>query len=128
MWPRLSAAEIEDRLSSTPMWHLEKGLDDVPVLVREFVCKDFVSAVEFIKAAADIAELRGHHPDFHLTDYRNVKVVVCTHSLKALTDNDFNLCMNMDASIEINYSPKWLKDHPECVSRAPTLVYPAPSA
>jgi len=33
------------------------------------------------RRAADIAEGEGHHPDFHLTSYRNVRVVVYTHAI-----------------------------------------------
>ena len=33
------------------------------------------------RRAAEIAEGEGHHPDVHLTSYRNVRVVVYTHAI-----------------------------------------------
>lgn len=66
-------------------------------------------------AAGRIAEERGHHPDLHLTSYRNMSIVVYSHGLSALTDNDFNLCQAIDAGVKVGYSPKWLREHPECM-------------
>jgi 4a-hydroxytetrahydrobiopterin dehydratase len=116
-WPPLNATEIGERCSKTPMWTVEESEEEgiPPKLVREFVCKNFMACVDFINAAAVIAESRGHHPDLHITNYRNVKVVVYSHGLKALTDNDFNLCIDIDEHTNPAYSPKWLREHPGCV-------------
>ncbi len=36
-----------------------------------------VAAVKFFDQVAEVAEEEGHHPDLHLTDYREVKVSLC---------------------------------------------------
>ena len=36
------------------------------------------AAVKFFNQVAEIAEEEGHHPDLHLTDYRDVQVSTCT--------------------------------------------------
>jgi pterin-4a-carbinolamine dehydratase len=43
---------------------------------RAFTCRNFKSAVAFINLAAEVAEREdiSHHPDLHLTQYRNVEV------------------------------------------------------
>ena len=36
------------------------------------------AAVKFFDLVAEVAESEGHHPDLHLTDYREVKVWHCS--------------------------------------------------
>ena len=52
-----------------------------------------------------------HHPDLHLTGYRNVEVVLFTHSIGGVTENDLIMAEEID-KIPVAYSPKWLKEHP----------------
>lgn len=54
---------------------------DGDFIVRSFVAKNFVSAMAFLNAVAEVAEEQGHHPDLHLTQFRNVEVRLQTHSL-----------------------------------------------
>ena len=44
------------------------------------------AAVRFFDKVAEVAEEQGHHPDLHLTDYREVKVglVCCSEKLLLL--------------------------------------------
>ena len=51
------------------------------MIERSFVTKNFVAAMDFLNKAAVIAEEQGHHPDFHITSYRNVSVVLYTHNI-----------------------------------------------
>jgi pterin-4a-carbinolamine dehydratase len=53
-----------------------------------------------------------HHPDLHLTGYRNVEVVLYTHSVGGVTENDLIMAGLID-EVKVAYSPKWLKEHPE---------------
>ena len=58
-------------------------------------------------------------PDFHLTAYRQLQIVVATHKLDGLTENDFLLAELLD-KVPIDYSPKWLREHPEAQGTAQT--------
>jgi len=60
-----------------------------------------------------IAEREGHHPDFHLTNYRHVEIEIFTHKIDGLTTNDFVLAQKLTDEVSVAYSPKWLKSHPE---------------
>ncbi|CAM9546391.1 unnamed protein product [Phaeothamnion confervicola] len=73
--------------------------------------------MDFLNKVAAVAEREGHHPDVHLTEYRNVKVVLWTHSMNGLTQNDFTLACLIDA-LPVAYSPKWLREQPEAVTAA----------
>ncbi len=63
-----------------------------------------------------IAERENHHPDMHITGYRNVEIVLYTHSLGGITSNDILLAKMLDAEIKIEYSSLWLKNHPDAMS------------
>lgn len=56
---------------------------------REFTCKNFVAAVDFINRIADIAEYEDHHPDILLHNYKYVRVELFTHAIGGLSRNDF---------------------------------------
>ena len=71
----------------------------------------------FLNAAATIAEDQGHHPDLHVTGYRNVAVELYTHSVGGLTDNDFIVAAELDG-VKVDYSPKWLEANPAAAGSA----------
>ena len=43
-------------------------------LSRKFTAKNFQAALDFVVAAGAVAERVGHHPDLHITSYKNVEV------------------------------------------------------
>ena len=65
--------------------------------------KNFISAVKLIQKIAAIAEKEDHHPDIHLTGYRNLKIELSTHAIGGLSENDFIL------AAKISRLPKDLK-------------------
>jgi 4a-hydroxytetrahydrobiopterin dehydratase len=68
------------------------------------------TAIEFFDRVAKLAEAEGHHPDLHLTSFRNVSITVSTHAVGGLTRPDIILAAKLDA-IPAEYSPKWLREH-----------------
>ena len=87
-------------------------------LVRAFTAKHFQAALDFVNAAGAAAERQGHHPDFHLTSWREVRVVVYTHAVSGLTENDFLLAAAIDDCHAVAYSPKYLREHPAVAAAA----------
>jgi 4a-hydroxytetrahydrobiopterin dehydratase len=77
-WPVLDDAEIATFLEKVPLWELVEE-DGVKKIRRDFVAKGFQPALDFVVGAGAAAEARGHHPDLHLTSYRNVSVGMCQH-------------------------------------------------
>ena len=80
-------------------------------IARSFVAKNFQTAIDAINDMGKIAEREGHHPNFHLTNYRNVDVVIYTHNVNGITYNDLLLAQLFDNEITIAYSPKWFKEN-----------------
>jgi 4a-hydroxytetrahydrobiopterin dehydratase len=108
----LSLDQVQTELKNMPLWKLEEK-DGVPCITRHYVTKNFQAALDSINAIGCISERERHHPDLHLVRYREVEIVLWTHKLGGLTKNDMNLAKVFDTEVEIMYSPKWLKEHPE---------------
>lgn len=91
----LTAEEVKPYLTAVPAWHQE-SVSGVNCIVREFTKKNFVDAVQFIQKIAEVAEAEGHHPDIHLTDYKQLRVELTTHAIGGLSVNDFILAAKID--------------------------------
>jgi 4a-hydroxytetrahydrobiopterin dehydratase len=113
---RLSLEEAEAAISRLGQLWVIKESDGVLSLVRNFTARDFQSALDSINAMGIIAERESHHPNFHLTNYRQVEIEIYTHKLKGLTKNDFTLADQLNNEVKVNYSPKWLKENPTASS------------
>lgn len=73
-------------------WELIEGK-----AIRKTVrCKDFMNAVNLIQRIAPIAEAEDHHPDVHLTNYRQLTIELSTHAIGGLSENDFILAAKID--------------------------------
>lgn len=88
----LTPSEYQDYLPQVTEWRIvdEKSLE------RDFVVKNFSSAVTFITEIAKIAESEGHHPDLLLHQYKHVKVMLSTHAIGGLSINDFVMAIKID--------------------------------
>jgi 4a-hydroxytetrahydrobiopterin dehydratase len=91
--PPLSAEQVRDYLAALPEWELT---GDGQRIRREWRVKDFVTALDFFHRIGQVAEAEDHHPDLHLTAYRNVAVELWTHALGGLSENDFILAAKID--------------------------------
>ena len=87
-------------LKQLPEWKLA---DDAKLIHREYVMKNFMASVHFIEQIAEVAEKENHHPDIHLTGYRNLRIDLSTHAVGGLSENDFIL------AAKINTLPAELK-------------------
>ena len=103
--PLLPPEAVHARMAALPRWQLSP---DSRVLSREFVARHWQASIDFFNSVSAIAEAEGHHPDLHLTGWRNVRVDLSTHAVGGLTLPDLVLAAKID-TIEVDYSPKWLK-------------------
>ena len=88
--PLLNETDIAEGLKGLPGWEL-KGKE----IVKAFKLKNFVEAVGFVNKVAILAEKADHHPDI-LIRYRNVTLMLSTHSAGGLTEKDFGLAGEID--------------------------------
>lgn len=92
----VEACSIESaraQIASLPDWALS---DDGKSIARKWQLKNFVEAVALVQKAADVAEEEQHHPDLHLTGYRNLQIVLTTHAIGGLSENDFIVAAKID--------------------------------
>lgn len=69
---------------------------DEKVLEKEYKFKDFAEALGFVNRVGDLAESEGHHPDVLLHDWNKVKIMLSTHAIGGLSENDFILASKID--------------------------------
>ena len=79
------------------------------VISKAFVAKNWGAAMAFLNLLSDIAEDEGHHPDVHLTNWRDVRIDLSTHAIGGLSMPDLVLAAKIDA-IPVEFSPKWLRE------------------
>ena len=88
-----SLKEALERMAEIPGWVLA---DDGKSISREYVLKNFVAGVDHINKIKILAEDEMHHPDLHLTGYKHLKVVLYTHALGGITENDLILAAKIN--------------------------------
>jgi 4a-hydroxytetrahydrobiopterin dehydratase len=91
--PPLAPEQVRDLLHALTAW---KPSADGKRIRREWRMKDFAAALDFFNRVGKIAEAEDHHPDLHLTGYRNVAIELSTHAVDGLTENDFILAAKID--------------------------------
>jgi 4a-hydroxytetrahydrobiopterin dehydratase len=91
--PPLAPEKVRLLLPNVPQWRLAA---DGKSIRREWRVKDFANALDFFQRIGQIAEAEDHHPDLHLTGYRNVAIELSTHALGGLSENDFILAAKID--------------------------------
>ena len=94
--PPLEQSEARRLLADTPGWRLEQNATR---LERRFEFEDFKKAIEFVNRVAEIAEQEGHHPDFAI-HYNQVDLILWTHKIGGLHQNDFILAARINRLLE----------------------------
>jgi len=93
--PAVTGEERAQLLERLPGWTVRYE-NDVPVLVRLFVCADFAAALRFANAIGAMADAEDHHPRL-VVEWGRVEVSWWTHTIDGLHRNDFILAARTDA-------------------------------
>ncbi len=95
--------EAAEQVAKLEGWKLTP---DGKSIRRQWVLKDFSAGIDFFRRVADVANAEDHHPDLHLTGYRNVAIELSTHAIKGLSENDFILAAKIDGlPVELKKKP-----------------------
>jgi len=87
---KLNASQIKSALAAVPEWTRKGG-----TISRTYQFKDFPAAIQFVNAAAGIAEQAWHHPDIDIR-WNKVALTLTTHDAGGLTEKDFALALKFD--------------------------------
>lgn len=71
--------------------------EDGKLISRKWKLKNFVEAMKLADAVGRLAEEEQHHPDLHITGYRNLQIDLTTHAIDGLSENDFILAAKIDS-------------------------------
>ncbi len=90
--PAMNASEIiEYKKLVSEQWIVE----DNKQLLKEFSFDSYLDAIEFSNKVADLSEEQGHHPFIHI-NYKIVKIILFTHKINGLHENDFLMASKID--------------------------------
>ncbi len=87
---KLTPAQIKAALPSVKPWRKKAA-----TITRTYEFKDFPAAIQFVRAAARLAEKAWHHPDIDIR-WNKVTLVLTTHDAGGLTEKDFELARKFD--------------------------------
>ncbi|HYF29397.1 MAG TPA: 4a-hydroxytetrahydrobiopterin dehydratase [Candidatus Paceibacterota bacterium] len=91
-FPALTKEQAGDLMQHIPEWTLsERGTS----ITRQFPFKDFKEALAFANKVGELADEEWHHPDL-IVAWGRVEVLLTTHSVKGLSENDFILAAKID--------------------------------
>jgi 4a-hydroxytetrahydrobiopterin dehydratase len=91
-FPALTKEQATDLMPHIPEWELSERATSI---TRQFPFKDFKSALAFANRVGELAEEEWHHPDI-IVAWGRVEVLLTTHSVKGLTENDFIMAAKID--------------------------------
>jgi 4a-hydroxytetrahydrobiopterin dehydratase len=86
----LDDERVASALEGLPDWQR-----DGDAIVRTAKLPSFPAAIEAVRAVAEIAEARNHHPDIDIR-WRTVTFRCSTHSAGGITDLDIELASQID--------------------------------
>lgn len=89
---KLQKAEVDRLRLEVPTWAVAK---DGKRIARTFKFEEFAPAMVFVNKVAKLAEREGHHPDIHV-HWNQVELVLWTHAIGGLHENDFILAAKID--------------------------------
>ena len=79
-------------------WDIFKDKNEIFFLNKKFIFDNFSESKKFINNVGKISEDEGHHPDITF-GWGYAKIIITTHAIKGLSENDFILAAKIDQII-----------------------------
>ena len=93
--PSLDLSEIHKYQKKVDGWDVKKNEKQIYFLEKNYKFKDFINSQKFIDKVGEISEKENHHPDI-LFGWGYAKVMITTHAIEGLSENDFILAAKID--------------------------------
>ena len=91
----LDISEIHQYQKKVDGWSVKKNEKKIYFLEKNFEFKNFKSSQNFIIKVGEISEQESHHPDISF-GWAYAKILITTHAIKGLSENDFILAAKID--------------------------------
>ena len=92
--PRLTLQEAEELNKQVEGWNIEEVKGHLQIS-KEFWFADFKESLGFVDKVGVLAEEQGHHPNIYII-YNKVKIVLYTHIIRGLHENDFVMAAKIE--------------------------------
>ena len=93
--PAFDIGEIHKYLKKIDGWNVKKNEDDSYFLEKKFKFENFVMSQNFINKVGESSENENHHPDISF-GWGYAKIIITTHAIEGLSENDFILAAKID--------------------------------
>ncbi len=90
----MTVEEAGQVLRDLPGWSLDNS-----AIMKEFRFKSYLAGLDFAYAIGKIAEEQDHHPDM-VVGWHRVRLVLSTHSIGGLSQNDFIMAAKSELEYE----------------------------
>jgi 4a-hydroxytetrahydrobiopterin dehydratase len=91
--PPMKEDKVRLMLDVVPGW--TKSVGEIDKIEKLFQFKNFTEAMVFVNKVAEIADEQNHHPDIFI-QWNKVTLILWTHAIKGLFENDFILAAKID--------------------------------
>ena len=91
----LDITEIHKYQKKVDGWDVKKNNKLIYFLEKNFKFKNFLDSESFINKVGEISENENHHPDISF-GWGYAKIVITTHAIEGLSENDFILAAKID--------------------------------
>jgi 4a-hydroxytetrahydrobiopterin dehydratase len=88
------------QLTHLPHWRMTA---DGKWIRRSIRLKNFLRTLACVNQIGELAETEAHHPDLHITGYRNLAIELTTHAIGGLSENDFILASKIDRILATDF-------------------------
>ena len=93
--PGLDLSEIHKYQKKVDGWDVKNNKQEIFFLEKIFKFKNFIDSQDFINKVGKISEKENHHPDISF-GWGYAKIVITTHAIEGLSENDFILAAKID--------------------------------
>ena len=88
-------SEIHKYQKKVDGWDVKSVKKNIYFLEKNFAFKNFIISQNFINKVGEISERENHHPDIAF-GWGYAKIVITTHAIEGLSENDFILAAKID--------------------------------
>ena len=96
----LDLTEIHKYQKKIDGWNVKPNEKKIYHLEKSFKFKNFLDSQNFVNKIGEIAEKEGHHPDIFF-GWGYAKIIIITHAIEGLSENDFILAAKIDQIINV---------------------------
>ena len=91
----MDLSEIHKYQKKVDGWEVKPNEKKIYYLEKNFKFKNFLESQNFVNKVGIISENEGHHPDIAF-GWGYVKIIITTHAIEGLSENDFILAAKID--------------------------------